>query len=681
MKGECLTIGLVLILICVNASGSFVKDIEIKDRSSTRFEGNTLYVGGNGLNNYTKIQDAIDNSSDGDTVFVYVASSPYYENVVLDKGIDLVGEDKYATIIDAGETGSVVSITADRVNVTGFTIQKGGIYPYPDEVYAGIDIHSNYTFISNNIITSNNDRGINIRSSSSNNILSYNTISLNGGSSVSMDNSIDTIIFGNVITNNGDDVYLSSSNNNFIFENIFENDGIHIFSSYQNTIINNIVNGKPLIYLEEESNIIIGEAGQIILVKCNNITIRNQEISNVGIAIHLIETDTCHISDNIITNNKNGINLDSSDTNIISGNILNGNEFNGIDLSSSNNNTVLENTIHSNNEYGIDIHSSNDNTILSNNIASSKRHGICIVLSNDNTIAGNIIDSNTEYGIVLYEGSNIISDNSFLNDGLFISSIDHNIVTNNSVNGKPLVYLENESDIVIDGNAGQVILVSCSNILVKNQNISNTDNGITLLDCNGCFVQNNILDSNNGCGIFLFLLCNGNNISDNSLLSNKGDGICIRSSYNKKSIGNTIYRNVIDSNNQYGIYLDGSSDDTTILANTILSNNAQGIYVRVSVNNFISENHIEDNVGGILLVGSVDNVISYNNFINNKINAFFTDAFSLDPPFLFGKSKWLGNYWDRPRFLPKPIFGIMAMIPWFNVDWRPAGKLYDIFLI
>ena len=33
--------------------------------------GNTLYVGGNGSNNYTKIQDAIDDASDGDTVFVY----------------------------------------------------------------------------------------------------------------------------------------------------------------------------------------------------------------------------------------------------------------------------------------------------------------------------------------------------------------------------------------------------------------------------------------------------------------------------------------------------------------------------------------------------------------------------------------------------------------------------------
>ena len=33
--------------------------------------GNTLYVGGTGEGNYTKIQDAIDNASDGDTVYVF----------------------------------------------------------------------------------------------------------------------------------------------------------------------------------------------------------------------------------------------------------------------------------------------------------------------------------------------------------------------------------------------------------------------------------------------------------------------------------------------------------------------------------------------------------------------------------------------------------------------------------
>ncbi|MHA1376567.1 MAG: hypothetical protein ACTSR7_19990, partial [Promethearchaeota archaeon] len=43
--------------------------------------GDTLYVGGNGTGNYTKIQDAIDDANPGDTVFVYDDSSPYYEKV------------------------------------------------------------------------------------------------------------------------------------------------------------------------------------------------------------------------------------------------------------------------------------------------------------------------------------------------------------------------------------------------------------------------------------------------------------------------------------------------------------------------------------------------------------------------------------------------------------------------
>jgi len=45
----------------------------------------TLYVGGSGFGNYSTIQDAVDNASSGDTVYVYDDSSPYIENVVVDK--------------------------------------------------------------------------------------------------------------------------------------------------------------------------------------------------------------------------------------------------------------------------------------------------------------------------------------------------------------------------------------------------------------------------------------------------------------------------------------------------------------------------------------------------------------------------------------------------------------------
>ena len=50
-------------------------------------QGDIFYVGGGGPGNFTRIQDAIDNASNGDTVFVFDESSPYYEHVIVDKRI------------------------------------------------------------------------------------------------------------------------------------------------------------------------------------------------------------------------------------------------------------------------------------------------------------------------------------------------------------------------------------------------------------------------------------------------------------------------------------------------------------------------------------------------------------------------------------------------------------------
>ncbi len=43
---------------------------DVKQSTMPTSSGDTLYVGGDGLGNYTKIQDAIDNASVGDTIFV-----------------------------------------------------------------------------------------------------------------------------------------------------------------------------------------------------------------------------------------------------------------------------------------------------------------------------------------------------------------------------------------------------------------------------------------------------------------------------------------------------------------------------------------------------------------------------------------------------------------------------------
>ena len=55
--------------MCVNISWDFIK--EITEKSDFVFDGNILFVGGSGAGNYTNIQDAINDSVDGDTIFVY----------------------------------------------------------------------------------------------------------------------------------------------------------------------------------------------------------------------------------------------------------------------------------------------------------------------------------------------------------------------------------------------------------------------------------------------------------------------------------------------------------------------------------------------------------------------------------------------------------------------------------
>ena len=92
---------------------------DVKQITVPTAKGDTLYVGGSGPNNYTKIQDAINDSSDGDTVIVY--NGTYYENVVVDKSISLIGEDRDTTIIDGNESGNVIEISANHVNILCFT--------------------------------------------------------------------------------------------------------------------------------------------------------------------------------------------------------------------------------------------------------------------------------------------------------------------------------------------------------------------------------------------------------------------------------------------------------------------------------------------------------------------------------------------------------------------------------
>jgi len=224
------------------------------------FEGNKLYVGGSGEENYTRIQDAIDNSSNGDTVFVFDDLSPYYENIVIDKSIILQGENKNTTLIDGNYNDDVVYISADFVYISDFTIINSGKYDFD----VGIEINSDYNTIFNNNVHDNEgddlvSGGILINSSS-NNTIHLNNIYSNKYDGISIINSDSNHIHHNKVFNNKRlGITLTNSSNNIIEDNeVYENFcGICLYpnSSY-NIIKNNHVYNHPCcgIALKQFSN-------------------------------------------------------------------------------------------------------------------------------------------------------------------------------------------------------------------------------------------------------------------------------------------------------------------------------------------------------------------------------------------------------------------------------------------
>jgi len=75
---------------------------------------------------YQYIKDAIENSTDGDTIFVF--NGTYYENVLVNKELILIGQSKKNTIIDGMYNEFIISIINDNVRIENFTLRNSGGY-------------------------------------------------------------------------------------------------------------------------------------------------------------------------------------------------------------------------------------------------------------------------------------------------------------------------------------------------------------------------------------------------------------------------------------------------------------------------------------------------------------------------------------------------------------------------
>ena len=193
---------------------------------------------------YERIQWAINNASVGTTIFV--KAGIYYENVVVDKTISLVGENITTTVIDGNRTAlkDTILVTSGNVLIANFTIRNS--------YYSGIklDFYTSYNTIANNNIT-NNDDGIVLQDSSKNKIL-YNNIENNTWNGIFLINNEGewgNEVIGNTIKNNynGINSYdIDRVEANTFFHNSFINNKrqvIYYYSGYQDIWHNGYLSG------------------------------------------------------------------------------------------------------------------------------------------------------------------------------------------------------------------------------------------------------------------------------------------------------------------------------------------------------------------------------------------------------------------------------------------------------
>ncbi|MEM3773463.1 MAG: NosD domain-containing protein [Candidatus Bathyarchaeia archaeon] len=329
-------------------------------------------VDDDGPADFNTIQKAINVANPGDKIFI--RNGIYYEHVIVNKSVSIVGESRNYTIVDGNKTGTAIEITANYVNIRRLTIRNGYFTPH---VTSGIKIYQSNNVTLNDCIITQNDLGILIYHS--NNVILNNSLIYNNWSGLG-------ITFGNY----------NYVTNNSIFDN--EHTGIAIGSN---------ANG--------------------------NIMFGNKICKNHFCGISIGWSEHNNIVKNMLSfNNEAGIRLDASDNNSIVGNYITSSNRDGIVLFGSNFNVIKENTLVQNEWDGIAVWYSNFNIIYHNNFIGNVKQagsysGSINLWDDDYPSGGNYWSDYT--GVDLYSGpyqnetgSDGIGDTSYVIDAY---NVDH----------------------------------------------------------------------------------------------------------------------------------------------------------------------------------------------------------------------------------------------------------------
>lgn len=401
---------------------------------------------------FLTIQEAINNAFEGDTIFV--KSGVYYEHVVVNKTVSLVGEDVSTTIIDGSNTGHVLHVFSDHVYVTGFTMQNSGNTHWPN-LDAGVCLNGTTgCTISENRAINNGFSAISLIYSSGNTII-HNNLSGTGWVGVHLMGSSRNVVTGNRISEKfgGINGHVSS-NYNDITENSITNGthGMFYHASYFNRICGNNISNMAVegIWLQDQVS--------------NNVVTGNRLV-NATVAIRLEGPNSNNVvSGNFLANGKCGIRVQNAGyTEIYSNTITHnyGDEWDaGIRLDYAGHTRIHSNLIVDNGR-GIVLYASSPFVSISGNNVTDNDYGIRVAMGGSSyvNVSDNYVASNRGYGIDVtgfggLGGSNyatlarnFIVNNTFEAVGLGIGSSYNTVVQNTMIgNGHAGVTLERYSN-------------------------------------------------------------------------------------------------------------------------------------------------------------------------------------------------------------------------------------------
>ena len=465
----------------------------------------TVIVDSNGNGDYISIQEAVNNIVSGDSIIVN--EGQYIEAVMIDKELSISANSgsPEPTIVQGDVLDeNVFTVQANNVTISGFEIlgmsSEGGNGISLDGVsgcsvknnvvsnnFWGIYLHdSNNNSISDNVCRDNGKSGIFLVESNGNRFVHNNASHQSEG--IVLDSSSVNVLEANIVNSNDESGILlrEDCENNQLHYNSMIGNRYNFGDVHGGNIVDqsNLVDGKPIFYLEGLSDVVIdasSNAGTLYCYNCRNITIKDLVLKNNKYGVYLSGTEESHLYNLTCSENYDGIHLANSDENMVTDCSISNNALNGIYLTESEKNLIennhifanrngvyfdnsedntLSSNIISNNSLGIEQGLSANNTIQENRVINNS-YGIFLYRSDDNKIAGNEFSMN-EHGIVLrYSNDNLLSENNInksLTGIILLDSSSNNTLFNN--------YLSNNVGCIVGEKENNVFNNSCKNVVV-----------------------------------------------------------------------------------------------------------------------------------------------------------------------------------------------------------------------